>query len=94
MQREANLRAAIDKACLAWVDSDRWPRMDPETAVFVFDRIVEARFLAVWLAERGLVATRPGGRAESRDVMRWLLIDSWAFVGIYRWRARYGEPSP
>jgi hypothetical protein len=82
--REPSVRAAIDEACRLWSAGHGWPRMDEETSVFVWDRLVEARSFAEFLATQ---SARVPDRTEP-DVLAWLLIDYWVMAGFYRWYAR------
>lgn len=82
--REPELRAAVDQACLQWAAGAPWPLTDPETCVFLWDRVVEARIFGQWLVERG---TQFVGKSD-RDVLRWVLVDYWVLAGFYRWYAR------
>lgn len=82
--REPSLRHAIDEACRLWAEQKPWPRMEPATAEFVWDRIVESRMFAQWLSANG---ARFDGQTE-QGVLTWLLVDYWAFAGCFRWRAR------
>ena len=40
--REPRIRASIDDACMAFARTRGWPQMDPDTAVFLYDRFEAA----------------------------------------------------
>ena len=40
--KHSDLHAIIDEACREWASAKPWPRMEAETAVLVWDRLVEA----------------------------------------------------
>ena len=82
--REPEVRSTIDTTCQRWVQEGRWQGCDQEMAVFLWDRIVEARIFAQWLVER---QARVDGDSGD-EVLRWLLVDYWALAGFYRWYAR------
>ena len=82
--REPAIRAAIDTACRQWAAGGPWPLSEAEPAVFLWDRIVEARTFGEWLVERG---AKVDGEAVD-NVLVWLLVDFWVLAGFYRWYAR------
>jgi hypothetical protein len=65
--REPVLREAIDAACRQWAQGEAWPISDPETSVFIWDRIVEARIFGEWLSRR--VDLAPCGLLEIGRVL-------------------------
>jgi hypothetical protein len=82
--REPSVRAAIDEACLRWIQEGKWSRCDAEMSVYYWDRVVEAHIFAQWLVERQARVDDDSGD----EVLRWLLVDYWVLAGFYRWYAR------
>jgi hypothetical protein len=82
--REPSIREAIDTACREWAKGHPWPMTDAETAVFLWDRVVEARVFGQWLTDRGARVDGDSGQ----EVLTWLLVDYWVLAGFYRWHAR------
>ena len=78
------MRDAIDNACRGWASGKPWPRMEAETAVLIWDRLVEAWRFAEWLQDRGFLTT--GHTVQS--LLELLLIEYWGAVGFHRFRDR------
>jgi hypothetical protein len=85
IQREPQLRSAIDDACRHWISTDSWPIMDEDAAILVWERLNHGYLLGGYLHHKG------GLRAEQKtlaEVLAFLLIDSWEVTGVHRLRSR------
>jgi len=79
--REPRLQDAVDEACRMWAQERRWPRMDAETTVFVYDRFEQAVVFASWIRKHH--AEFP--QRSAAQILVFLLVDYRFFLGRDRW---------
>ena len=80
--REPVIRDAISESCLEWIALRPLPKMDRETAVFLWERFEYANRFGQWLCKSGAECL---GKSVD-EVLQWLLIDSWTQVSILYWK--------
>lgn len=84
--QESVLAPAIDAFCRTWAQTGELPQLRPEDAntlgPFVWDRFFRGLLFAKYLHDGGCRIYNKG----ERDVLTWLLIDSWVYYGRLAWR--------
>jgi hypothetical protein len=80
--RETVIRSAISESCAEWIARRPLPNMDPETAVFLWERFEYAKRFGQWLRRSGADCVEK----TVDDVLTWLLIDSWMQVSLAQWK--------
>jgi hypothetical protein len=80
--REIVIRKAISESCVEWIAGRPLPYMDPETAVFLWERFEHAKRFGQWLRRSGVDCVE----RTADDVLAWLLIDSWTQVSLAQWK--------
>jgi hypothetical protein len=86
--REPFLRAVIDDACRFWVANDRWPLMEHENAVLVWERVYQANLFGSCLFVKGFL----NRKMKPDELLLFLLIDVWEGWGIHRFQLQKIEP--
>ncbi len=79
--RESQIRGAIDDACIEFARTGKLPLMDPETAVFVWDRFNQAYELCGWARRQGVEFPY----RSTADLLKLFLVEFWFYSGHLRW---------
>lgn len=87
IDREPRIRDAIDEGCREFAAGRPWPKADPETTVFFWDRVEAAYGLAGWLRQNSFV----GPDVSLESMLTLLLVDYWQQAGVCGWMATLFE---
>jgi len=87
VQSEEQHRATIDEACARWALHGDWAADLAAPPVLVWCRVRFAQCLANSLLGDGLVCHR-----GEEDLLKRLLVNWWAGVGVMRWRDELFRP--
>lgn len=78
---EKRARSKIDKLCLEWIETGKWPAMTERECWFASQRLTAAQLLLLILIApgRGDFRLVPSRKTKRPDLLRWFLVETWAF---------------
>lgn len=80
--KEQVIRPAISQSCAEWVGSGHWPAMNPEDALYVWERVWRAHQFGQWLQRAGFYSQTK----SENELLIWLLVDGWVNVFWFEWK--------
>lgn len=78
---EKRMRTNIDRLCLEWIKTGKWPEMTERERWFAGHRFSAAQLLLLILMSPGRGDPRlvPSRKTKRVDLLRWFLVETWGF---------------